>query len=189
MYDSKLLILDLDGTLITSKKYDITDNKETKLQTFVVVDDYDNEHLIKKRPGLDEFLEKVSERYDIGVWTASSSDYAIPICLELFKKSGLDFIHCRERCVMEYKLGELTAVKKPIKTLFKGSDSDLFGMHNTLVLDDTPTTYMDNIENAIPIKSWYGDENDKELSKTLLLIQCRMSLEDVRIARKPAKNA
>ena len=41
---------------------------------------------VLKRPGVDEFLEKMSNLYEIVIFTASLSQYAIPLIEQLDKK-------------------------------------------------------------------------------------------------------
>jgi TFIIF-interacting CTD phosphatase-like protein len=52
-------------------------------------------------------------------------------------------------------------VRKDLKSVYK--DHGMFTEHNTLILDDTPSTYAFNKDNAIPISEWTGDPHDKEL--------------------------
>ena len=53
---------------------------------------------VLKRPGVDEFLEKMSNLYEIVIFTASLSQYAIPLIEQLDKKKVCNFKLFREHC-------------------------------------------------------------------------------------------
>lgn len=54
---------------------------------------------MKKRPGLDEFLQKSSELYEIVVFTASVEYYAGPVLDAIDRKRCISHRLYREHCV------------------------------------------------------------------------------------------
>lgn len=81
----KLLLLDLDGTLISNQKYE--PNFQFSTSSFPL----DDEFIIHKRPGLDEFLRWISKHFRLGIWTASNMNYAGPIVRKLLRDAELDY--------------------------------------------------------------------------------------------------
>ena len=62
----RLLILDLDETLIHSTYIDLQLNQTPYKYKFFY---------IYQRPFLKEFLESVSQHFDLAIWSASKTDY------------------------------------------------------------------------------------------------------------------
>ena len=53
-----------------------------------------------------------------------------------------------------------------------------------IIIDNNPLSYDNNVENGIPILSWYEDTNDKELLKLIPILKY-MSNNDVIDVRYP----
>ena len=53
-------------------------------------------------------------------------------------------------------------------------------MKKTIIIDNSPHSYEYNPENAIPIISWFEDENDTELFKLIPILQQLSYVDDVR---------
>src|ERR1044071_5789213 len=94
--ERKLLILDLDGTLIYSDErpfkgyeYDFKLSSSWGTQRFY----------LRPRPHLDMFLRKAAEKFDLAVWTASHRDYALNVLKIIWPKSiDLKFIYTINHC-------------------------------------------------------------------------------------------
>eukprot|EP00171_Calliarthron_tuberculosum_P014200 IDg14200t1 len=123
---------------------------------------------VKKRPGVDEFLEKVSEWYEVIVFTASLALYANPVMDLLDPKRLVHGRLYREHCVMTSG-----CYVKDISKL--GRD-----LSRTLIIDNSPLSYALQPENAIPISSFITDDSDRELDSALELLQRARDMEDVR---------
>ena len=61
-----LLILDLDETLIYSKEKEDF-NHEIDAYDFII----DGNIFVKKRPYVDQFIQSVSQHFELAVWTAN----------------------------------------------------------------------------------------------------------------------
>jgi len=161
----KTLVLDLDETLVHS-----TFKPEEKVDYVIPIhlDDQIHQVFVKKRPHVDTFLQKMSALYDIIVFTASLSNYADPLLDLLDKHKVVQHRLFREACVRH----EGNYVKD-LSTLGKGLDS-------IIIIDNSPICYMFNPENAIPIESWFDDENDTELIAMIPLLEKLSKVPDVR---------
>ncbi len=85
MAGRKLLVLDLDETLVHSS-FKPVPNCDYTLE--IDVDGTLYNVYVLKRPGVDEFLERVSQSYEVVVFTASLPQYANPL-LDLLDPKGL----------------------------------------------------------------------------------------------------
>ena len=154
----KTLVIDLDETLVHSYfakeppytpdiSYDIEITGITiHISTLI-------------RPGTYQFLERLSKIYEIVIFTASLSQYAIPLLNEIDKNNYCKYKLFREHCYIFDNKGNPGYVKDLSKL-----NRDL---NNVIIIDNNPDCYFLNKENGIPIKTWLNDKNDKELLKLL----------------------
>ena len=154
----KTLVIDLDETLVHSYfakeppytpdiSYDIEITGITiHISTLI-------------RPGTYHFLERLSKIYEIVIFTASLSQYAIPLLNEIDKNNYCKYKLFREHCYTFDNKGNPGYVKDLSKL-----NRDL---NNVIIIDNNPDCYFLNKENGIPIKTWLNDKNDKELLKLL----------------------
>lgn len=178
-FKSKLLVLDLDSTLIHSE-YLTAQNLDTKLETFIIKDEEVSLYQVKKRPFLGKFIQEANKYFALGVWTASNETYADAVIANLFNGIDLAVRYSREKCVIEYH-PQTTMIKKIKKPLSKiTSENKNFHEKNTLFIDDNPTTYEDNSANAIGVSPWTGQEDDYLLKQLIDIIKVASQLEDVR---------
>jgi len=98
---------------------------------------------------MDEFLEKMSKIYEIVIYTASLPLYADKLIDLIDKKHLISHRLFRDQC-----------------TVYNGSafvkDLSLLGrdIRQTIIVDNSPVSYMFQPENAIPIVTWISDQND-----------------------------
>ncbi len=172
MMKDKLLILDLDETLIFSSL--------TKLsfpEDFLV-----GEYFVYKRPGLENFLEFIQANYQLAIWSSSSSDYAQSIVEDIFVHSDiLKFLWARERCVSKVDLD--SREQYWIKDLKKVKKLG-FDLEKVLVIDDSPEKLQRNYGNHIPVTPFKGDSKDNELLKLIIYLDKLKSLDSVRTIEK-----
>uniref|UniRef100_A0A7S0HXH6 FCP1 homology domain-containing protein n=1 Tax=Hanusia phi TaxID=3032 RepID=A0A7S0HXH6_9CRYP len=144
------LILDLDETLVHSSF------KPVPGADWVVpveIDGTVHRVFVCKRPGLDNFMRRVAKLFEVVVFTASLDKYANPV-LDLLERSAPKSVHFRlfrEHCV--FTNGVL------VKDLTRlGRDP-----RQVILVDNSPSSYMLQPENAIPISSWFDSQTDQQL--------------------------
>ena len=104
---NKLLILDIDETLIYSSEKQLDRIPDFKL----------DEYFVYIRPGLNEFISDCSKLFSLAIWTASSSEYAREVIKNIFPKDlQLEFIFTGERCLLRRNLDlDVIEIFKPLK--------------------------------------------------------------------------
>ncbi|KAJ5206738.1 Dullard phosphatase domain eukaryotic [Penicillium cf. griseofulvum] len=144
----KCLVLDLDETLVHSsfkvlERADFTIPVEIEGQ-------YHNIYVIK-RPGVDAFMKRVGELYEVVVFTASVSKYGDPLLDQLDIHNVIHHRLFRESCYNHQGnyVKDLSQVGRDLK--------------ETIIIDNSPTSYIFHPEHAIPISSWFSDAHDNEL--------------------------
>lgn len=172
---AKLLVLDLDETLIHARGRDEPElpwPAQRQVAQFRV-------HL---RPGVREFMATVLERFvGVGVWTSASTDYATAMLDRIVDRSRLRFIFARDRCTKGWdpERGE-TYWLKDIREL----DGFGFDPQQILVVDDKPRGLERSHANLIHVRPFEGDPGDLELAKLLRYLEQLGPLEDVRAVDK-----
>ncbi len=148
----KTIILDLDETLIHAD----FDNNYKDHDTNVSFKFNDEEVLVPIfiRPGLIEFLEKISKQFEIFVFTASVKEYADSV-LNHIDPDNKFFTQrfYRDNCICVKN-------KVYIKDLRIFSDRKL---ENLIIVDNSIYSFTNQISNGVLINSFYNDKNDKEL--------------------------
>jgi len=160
------LVLDLDETLVHCN----TEGIGTYHERFSVrYNHQDYDVFMKKRPYLQEFLTAASKMFEVVVFTASQKCYANTL-LDVIDQDR-KFIHhrvFRESCA-HYKDNFL----KPLQILNRP-------LSNCFLVDNSPQTFGFQIENGIPITSWFDNEKDDELQRLLVILEQMKDLSDVR---------
>ncbi|KAJ3087842.1 hypothetical protein HK100_008223 [Physocladia obscura] len=160
----KCLVLDLDETLVHSSF------KAVPNADFVIPIEIDNQFhnvFVLKRPGVDEFMQKLGSQFEIVVFTASLSKYADPVLDQLDKYGVVKHRLFREACL--YHKGNYV---KDLNML--GRD-----VKEIIILDNSPVSYIFHPSNAIPISSWFNDPNDTELLDLIPFLEDLKHVEDV----------
>lgn len=143
------LILDLDETLVHSS---FTPVPNPDFIIPVEVEGTVHRVFVCKRPGVDDFMKKVGELFEVVVFTASLDKYANPVLDLLDTSNSVHFRLFREACVMAdgSLVKDLTRLGRDIRQV--------------IILDNSPTSYMLQPQNAVPISSWFDDMNDNQLN-------------------------
>lgn len=146
--EKKCLIIDLDETLVHSSF------KQVQNADFVVpveIDGTVHQVYVLKRPFVDDFLKRMGELFECILFTASLAKYADPVADLLDRSSVFRGRLFREACV--YYRGNYV---KDLSRL--GRD-----LNKTIILDNSPASYIFHPENAVGCTSWFDDPNDTEL--------------------------
>ena len=123
-----------------------------------------------KRPGAEEFLERMQRVYEVVIYTASLAIYADPLLDEIDKKK-----HARYRLFREHCTFYNNAFVKDLALI--GRDQK-----DIIIVDNSPNSYMFQPENAVPILTWLDDRNDKKLAELSPLLELMANVYDVRNA-------
>ncbi|XP_044495100.1 CTD small phosphatase-like protein 2 isoform X1 [Mangifera indica] len=160
------LVLDLDETLVHST-LEHCDDADFTFSVFFNM----KEHTVyvKQRPYLHTFLERVAEMFEVIIFTASQSIYAAQL-LDILDPEG-KFISrrvYRESCI--FSDGTYT---KDLTVL--GVD-----LAKVAIIDNSPQVFRLQVNNGIPIKSWFDDPSDCSLISLLPFLENLADAEDVR---------
>jgi RNA polymerase II subunit A small phosphatase-like protein len=162
--NKKTWVLDLDETLVHSSFKPIPD------PDFVMSIELENvihKVYVRKRPGVDNFLRVVGEKFEVVVFTASLAKYADPL-LDILDRGRLVKKRLfREACVQHYGnyVKDLSHLGRPLT--------------NVIIIDNSPFSYMFQPDNAIPITSWFNDKADRQLYDLLPFLEQLMYVDDV----------
>jgi TFIIF-interacting CTD phosphatase-like protein len=169
-YD-KLLVLDLDETLIHACEAPLGRAPDNR------VGPYEVHH----RPGVVGFLERCLERFEVGIWTASTLSYARPVLAALVDPDRFAFVwdrgHCTLRCDPETR--DYSFVKDIRKLRRRG-----YERAKILFVDDTPANIARSYGNYVRVRPWLGEPDDDELARLSEYLDQLGPLEDVRPIEK-----
>ena len=173
MLPRPLLILDIDETLIHGREEPLARFCEFRAGLYHIYE----------RPHLSQFLQSVSELYDLACWSSATHDY-----LEIVVKAITNdlaapilFVWDRSRCTRrtdftlqeEYFLKDLRKVKK------KGYDLD-----RVLILEDEPRKVNRHFGNAVFVRPYVGALDDDELLKLAAYLKSIASVPNFRALEK-----
>lgn len=166
-YNRRCLVLDLDETLVHSS-FKWVPNADYVLP--VEIEGTVHNVYVVKRPGCDEFLRRTGELYEVVVFTASLAKYADPLLDLLDVHNVIRARLFREACVYHEN-----AFVKDLSLL--GRDPNI-----TIIVDNSPASYLFQPENALPCESFIDDMNDRELYSLLQFLEDIARVADVREA-------
>lgn len=167
----KLVVLDLDETLVHAREEPLD-----RAADHVILG-----YSIYLRPGLAEFLAAVLDRFEVGVWTSSHSDYASAVISAILDPRRLRFVFARERCTRWTDLETRDQVwLKDIRKLRRFG----FPPERILFVDDTPEKLRRSYGNLVRVAPFEGDVRDDELAFLSRYLEELGTVGDVRRVEK-----
>ena len=181
-FKKKLLLLDLDETLIHSEirnknNFHILNKLKDKANCYHKVFSYiDNNYLyyfdIFFRPHLFDFLHEIQNYFDIGIFTASSKGYADTI---------IDYID-PSHTIFNFRLYRDACI--PIQNSIYIKDLRIirnYEANNVILLDNSLYSFINQPKNGMLVYSFYWDDKDDQLIKAKnFLIKYLYKAKDVR---------
>jgi len=166
--DKKLLILDIDETLIHGATTKLA-HEPAAIAPWC---------FLYLRPHVEQFMQFCREYFRVAVWTTATPEHA-DFCLSHICEQGypFEFVWTRERCsqvrdrVGLYDFGIGYHWVKNLKKIKRHG----YNLTQTMMVDDTPSVLERNYGNLIRINAFTGDPNDREL---LRLMPYLLSLKD-----------
>ena len=175
----KLLILDLDETLIHSDLDFSLKEKSINYDTILYFDTEEEKHVplpLIIRPGLYEFLDYASENFELIVFTASDQGYADPIIDYIEKdKKYFKMRLYRNNCIFI----EPGLYIKDLR-IFKSWKK----MEDIIILDNSLFSFANQLNNGILITSFFDDKDDTFLSNIKDYLEYIKNEKDVREINK-----
>lgn len=168
------LVVDLEETLMFSSLNVIEEAEYTFNTAF---QDHQYKVYMILRPYVKEFLQSMAKIYELFVYTCAKKEYAEKI-LDILDPQRKLFRHRLYQddcaCVLGHYIKDLSLLGRDLA--------------KTVVLDNAPHTYPYHLMNTIPIKSWSGEPEDRELQKLIPYMEKMSAAEDFREVLKKRKD-
>jgi len=160
------LALDLDETLVHCSVQPI---EKAELTFTVNFNGCDYEVYVRTRPHLHTFLEQVAEWFEIVVFTASQKVYADKL---------LDILDPDKKYV-QHRVFRDSCVCVDGNYL---KDLNILGrdMNCIAIVDNSVQAFGYQLDNGIPIESWFDDDSDNELLNLIPFLRTLKDVKDVR---------
>lgn len=171
MVDKKLLVLDLDETLVFASEVALSREADFHVGPYHVYE----------RPHVHRFIAHVLGRFQVGVWTASGEQYAAQVVERLFPRDGLEFVWSSQRCTTtrDWSTGEYQTIKKIEKLKARG-----YRLESIIAIDDTPAKYARSFGNLVAVREFTGEQEDDELLHLMRYLDHLAGVPNVRAVEK-----
>ena len=154
-----------------SKKYFLICDIDETLFHFKITEEDEEQGVLKIRPGVFQLIEEIRQYYEIILFSEADKDYINIIINAIGNQRFLyDYILCRDYISIEGNdfIKDINKIGTPLD--------------KTIIIDNMPQNFRKNKENAIYIKSFFGEENDDKALIDLIpiLVNIAKSGKDVR---------
>jgi Dullard-like phosphatase family protein len=158
------IVLDLDETLVHSS-FKPVPNPDCIIP--VEIESIVHHVYVRKRPGVDQFLKRCGELFEIVVYTASLSKYADPLLDKLDIHKVIDHRLFRQHCVFHngHYVKDLSILGRELE--------------RTFILDNSPMSYLFQPDNAVAVTSFIDSMEDRELPNMLPFLEKLVNVRDV----------
>uniref|UniRef100_G3P0D9 CTD (carboxy-terminal domain, RNA polymerase II, polypeptide A) small phosphatase like 3 n=1 Tax=Gasterosteus aculeatus aculeatus TaxID=481459 RepID=G3P0D9_GASAC len=167
------LVIDLETLMFSS--LNVIEEAEYTFHT--AFQDHEYKVYVILRPHVKEFLQSMARVYELFVYTCAKKEYAEKI-LDILDPQKKLFRHRLYQddcaCVLGHYIKDLSILGRDLA--------------QTVVLDNAPHTYPYHLMNTIPIKSWSGESEDRELQKLVPYMEKLSAAEDFREELKKRKD-
>jgi len=170
----RTLVLDIDETLVHSD-IEPTPNSKTMV-SFMSHGRLCNVY-VSYRPFLIEFLQIVSQKFEVVAFTASQKYYADQVLKSIDPQRKLIKHRLYRDSCYEIKGNYI----KDLRVL--GRD-----LKDVIIVDNSILSFAFQLDNGIPILSWLNDPNDRELCNLVTLLDEINKASDIRPALKARYN-
>ena len=177
--NKKLLILDIDETLVHSDlDFSLNQNK-TKYDAILHFDSEEEKNIpvpLIVRPGTKKFLDYAVQEFDLVVFTASEQQYA-DVVIDYLEKDKKYFKKrfYRNHCVFI----EPGLYIKDLR-IFSGIKK----LEDIIILDNSLFSFANQLNNGILITSFFSDLNDTFLENVKCYLDYLKNEKDIRIVNK-----
>ena len=166
----RCLILDLDETLIFAHNESSDQGFDERIDLYIG-ENRTHSIYVYYRPFLKEFLEYVSEKWEIGIFTSSSNIYANAI-LERIDPQNKFF---------NFRLFKTSCYRDCNNHLIK--DLEIIGnrdLKDIAMIDNSIDSIIYQLDNCIPCVPYYGDQKDQELVSLAKFLDILYQVPDLR---------
>ena len=177
--NKKLLILDLDETLVHSDIDFLLKEKNINYDTVLYFDTEEEKNIplpLIIRPGLYEFLDYASQNFNLIIFTASDQQYADTIINYIEKdKKYFKMRLYRDNCIFV----EPGLYIKDLRIFFPFKN-----MEDIIILDNSLFSFANQLNNGILITSFFDDKDDTFLSNVQAYLEYIKNEKDIRQINK-----
>ena len=171
-FKKKIVLLDMDETLIHADFMESFDPNEYDQIVHFEVDEQDFQVGIFIRNGVQQFLQEISQKFSIGIFTAACKEYADAV-LDILdpERKFIEFSLYRNSC--------LNVSGSNIKDLriLKG-----LSLKDVVLVDNNICSFSNQLDNGILVSSFYTQRDDADLYQVMhYLLNYIYDSDDVRV--------